>query len=60
MQLHEDVEKKSLIFYDGYKRALKELILEYTKNKLEGKGYDFYFAINDKLDKQLKKEKDER
>lgn len=32
------------------KETLKELILEFESNQLEGKGYDFYFAIRTKLD----------
>ena len=35
-------------------RFLKELLLEFESNQLEGKGYDFYFAIRTKLDELLK------
>ena len=35
------------------KNTLKELIREYQDNELEGKGYDFYFAIRTKLDNLL-------
>ena len=37
--------------YDkGRADVLKELIKEYQSNELDGKGYDFYFAIRTKLD----------
>jgi uncharacterized protein (UPF0305 family) len=36
------------------KETLKELILEFEGNQLEGKGYDFYFSIRTKLDDLLK------
>lgn len=32
------------------RETLQELLLEHHKNELEGKGYDFYFAIRTKLD----------
>lgn len=34
----------------GQKEMLKEIIMEYQSNELEGKGYDFYFSIRTKLD----------
>jgi putative heme iron utilization protein len=40
------------------KETLKELILEFESNQLEGKGYDFYFAIRTKLDELLKDNKE--
>ena len=36
------------------KKTLKELLLEFESNQLEGKGYDFYFVIRTKLDELLK------
>lgn len=33
----------------GNENALKGLIKEYVNNELDGKGYDFYFAIRTKL-----------
>jgi hypothetical protein len=43
-----EIEKK--IVEEVRKDTLKELIQEYQVNELEGKGYDFYFAIRTKLD----------
>lgn len=34
-------------------KTLKELILEFQSNELDGKGYDFYFAIRTKIDENL-------
>jgi len=38
---------------EGKKDILKEIVLEFEGNRLEGKGYDFYLSINDKLNKLL-------
>jgi len=32
------------------KELLLEILLDYEKSRLEGKGYDFYFVLNEKVD----------
>jgi len=37
-------------YKDGRKEVLKELIMEYQNNQLDGVGYNFYFSISRKID----------
>lgn len=53
-----EINNGYLAYKKGQKDILKELILEFESNQLEGKGYDFYFAIRTKLDELLKDNKE--
>ena len=46
-------EEVNIKVLEGKKDILKEIVLEFEGNRLEGKGYDFYLSINDKLNKLL-------
>lgn len=35
---------------EAKKETLKEILMEFHSNRMDGKGYDFFFAISDKLD----------
>ena len=46
-------EEVNIKVLEGKKDILKEIVLEFEGNRLDGKGYDFYLSINDKLNKLL-------
>lgn len=43
------------LIVEAQKEILIKILLNYEKNRLGGKGFDFYFAINHELD-NLKKQ----
>ena len=48
-ELQKYLEVKDLELLQCRKDTLKELMREYQDNELDGKGYDFYFSIRDKI-----------
>jgi len=48
-ELQEYLKAKDLELLQCRKDTLKELMREYQDNELDGKGYDFYFSIRDKI-----------
>ena len=46
-QYKEDMKKAK---EEARREELKNIILAYQSNELEGKGFDFYFAIRTRLD----------
>ena len=57
-KFNEAVETCSTLYFNSLSKqkkedrlkTLKELVAEFQSNELEGKGYDFYFAIRTKID----------